>query len=146
MPVEQHLDHELGKNAEATWEGEGDAVGSEGQENTRAIFQRLNPGGLFTDTLSSMEGDEVAGEPVRERDDVHPPPEEGEGTGQEGDNVDMMQSKGKRKEGLPGTSTEGGGVYGLFLMADTCKAEEEEDEVTVDPLPEYIIGKSITKT
>ena len=71
-------------------------------------FPWLNPGGLFTDTLSSVEGEDREVHPAKE-----PLPEQRADDGEQGDNEgdmsNLMQRSGKRKRGSPEPAPRGAG-------------------------------------
>ena len=75
------------------------AIRQSRREEEASVFPHLNPGGILTDTLSSME---VENHLENHEDELPPDAERGRGSREEeNDQVDLMQRTGKRKRGSP---------------------------------------------
>ena len=104
----------------AVQEGERPQRGEDTRDGGREVegntFPRLNPGGLFTDRLSSMEGEEpvdampAAPEEARRRQDRRDNEHN-----IDGDSTDLLQRTKKRKRGSPEPAPRGAGSTASFF-------------------------------
>ena len=101
---------------------EGEAPQSEGMPptthtgDTPAMFPRLRPDSIFTDTLSSAEGGSQEARPPTDQG------EEGPADDGDGETTALMQRTKKRKRGSP-EPAKTSWVHGVLFLADTAASE-----------------------